>query len=210
MSKDSVSSVLYSESSNTLDQCQSDPFNVWHNRLGHPSNSVVKSVMTICNVPHANKMNSSFCTSCCLGKIHNLSFPSSENDCKTPLQIVHTDLWGPASTPSINGYRYYIHFIDDYSKFTWIYMLTNKSKAFQTFCNFKSQVELQLGQKLDLYNQIGEVNIELLQSFYKNMVFITEYLCPGAHQQNGTAERKHRHIVETGLTLLVQASMALQ
>lgn len=155
-------------------------------------------------------MNSSFCTSCCLGKIHNLPFPSSENDCKTPLQIVHTDLWGPASTPSIYGYRYYIHFIDDYSKFTWIYMLRNKSEAFQTFCNFKSQVELQLGYKIRSLQPYWGGEYRAFTKFLQEHGIHHRLSCLGPHQQNGTAERKHGHIVETGLILLAQASMPLQ
>lgn len=122
--------------------------NLWHNKLGHPGQSVVKTIMSECNVPHINKMDFSFCSACCLGKIHNLPYISSKDESFQPLQLTHTDLWGPSSVPSINGYKYYILFIDDFSKYTWIYMLKNKSEAFDVFCHFKTQVELQLGHKI--------------------------------------------------------------
>lgn len=65
-----------------------------------------------------------------------------------PLQLIHMDLWGPSPTPSLNGYRYYIHLIDECTKFTWIYMLRNRSEVFKTFCHFKTYVELQLDFKI--------------------------------------------------------------
>lgn len=94
-----------------------------------------------CNV-HNNKMESSFCSACSLVKLKKIPFPSSSDEYPTPLHLIHTDLWGPSPTPNSNGYRYYIHFIDDYTIFTWLYILRNKSEAFQTFGNFKTKVEL--------------------------------------------------------------------
>lgn len=87
-----------------------------------------------------NRMQFSFFSSCCLEKIHNLPFPSSINESSTPLQLTHTDLRGTSFVPSISGYKYYILFIDDYSKYTWIYVLRNKLEATEIFCNFKTQV----------------------------------------------------------------------
>ena len=54
----------------------------------------------------------------------------------------------PSLVPSLNGYQYHIHFVDAYFQLTQIYMLKQKSKAFQSFLTFKSQVELQLGYKI--------------------------------------------------------------
>lgn len=74
VNKASVSSLLYSDS---LEQChkdQTNTFKIWHNRLGHPSSSVVKSVMANCKVPNVNKMTQTFCTAFCIEKIHNLPF----------------------------------------------------------------------------------------------------------------------------------------
>lgn len=62
-----------------------------------------------------------------------------------PLQLVYSDLWGPSPVLSSSGYRYYIHFIDAYSRFTWLYLLRAKSEALQAFVNFKTLVEKQIG-----------------------------------------------------------------
>lgn len=84
-------------------QTSSNVFQLWHNRLGHPAQPVVKIVMLNCNVPIKNKMHPSFCSACCLGKIYNLSFSSSTNKYPTTLQLIHTDLWVPSSVPSSNS-----------------------------------------------------------------------------------------------------------
>lgn len=114
-------------------------FSLWHNRLGHPASSVVKDIISNCNVPNINKMESPFCSACCLGKIQKFPFPPSYMNILLLSSHSHR-LCGPSPTPSSNGYRYCIHFIDDHTKFTWLYC-ENKSEAFQTFCDFKTQAE---------------------------------------------------------------------
>lgn len=135
--------------SNVANAVVSNVFDLWHNRLGQPSSSIVKSVMQQCNVSGINKMGLSFCPSRCFGQIHKFSFPTlSLIEYTSPLQLVHTDRWGPAPYVSSIGYRYYISFIDTCTCYTWLYLLRNKSDAFKTFLNFKNQVELQLGYKI--------------------------------------------------------------
>lgn len=116
---------------------------------------------------------------------------------------------GPSPTPSSNGYRSYIHFLDDCTKFTWLYLLQNKSNAFATFCNFKAQVELQTEYKIKSLQSDWGVEYRSLTNYLQSHSIHHRIFCPGSHQQNGSAERKHKHIVEMGLTLLVKASMPL-
>ena len=181
---------------------------LWHDRLGHPSFKIVQTVMSLCKLSKFNKILPNFvCKACCLGKIHMLPFPTSISEYQEPLQLVYSDLWGPSPVQSSNGYKYYIYFVDAFSRYNWIYLLRNKSNSFQTFQNFKAQAKLQLGFK-----------IKCLQSDWRGeFCAFTDYLtingiihrisCPHTHQKNGVAERKHRHIIENGLTLLARASM---
>lgn len=108
----------------------------------------------------------------------------------------------------INGYRYYVHFIDNYSKFTWDYLLRSKSETFQMFLNFKSQAELQLGTKLQYFqfDQGGEYKVYFTDYFQANGIGHKNSF-PTTHEQNNIVERNHRYIVETGLTLLTHSSM---
>jgi histone deacetylase 1/2 len=83
-----------------------------------------------------------------MGKAHKLHSNSSQTVYKQPLELVFSDLWGPAPSTSSLGYHYYITFIDAYSRYTWIYLLKSKSEAITIFKQFKSMAELQLGHSL--------------------------------------------------------------
>lgn len=75
--------------------------------------------------------------------MHQFHFPLIEIKSKSPLELIHTDLWGPTPEYSLDGYKYYISFIDDFTRYSWISSLTFKSEAFDTFKRFKVLVEKQ-------------------------------------------------------------------
>ena len=118
-------------------------------------------------------------------------------------------MWGP-SPQSVGRYQYYVSFIDDFSKFTWIYLLRNRSEVFQVFLNFQQHVERLFNRKIITMQTDSGGEYQKLNSFFQKIGIVHHVSCPHAHQQNGSAERKHRHIVEVGLSLLVQASMPLK
>lgn len=64
-----------------------------------------------------------------------------------PLELVYSDVWGPTCT-SVGGYKYYVSFLDDFSKFTWVYFLKHKSDVEQTFLHFQQHVERLLNTKI--------------------------------------------------------------
>lgn len=112
----------------------------WHLKLGHPSERVLHQVLQLSKIkPNSNEKV--FCESCQLGKNHALPFKLSDSCASVPLQLVHTDVWGPPPLQSISGYRYYILFLDDHSRYSWVYPLKNKHEAFSAFIQFKTQVE---------------------------------------------------------------------
>lgn len=57
-------------------------------------------------------MTFNFCLACCVGKMHKFSSPLFDTQYSKPLLLVHTDLWDPSPSPSLNGYQYYIHFVE--------------------------------------------------------------------------------------------------
>ena len=80
--------------------------------------------------------------SCILGKHHREKFISGVSyRAKAPLELVHTDFCGPMQTPYLTGNVYFMTFIDDYSRKTWVYLLKQKSQAFYVFKSFKSMAE---------------------------------------------------------------------
>ena len=152
----------------------------------------------------------SLCEACQLGKVHRQSFPASETKTKGVLELIHTDLWGPSPTVSRNGYKYYISFVDDYTRYTWIYPLKLKSQAFEVFKLFKAQVENQFNTKIkELQSDLGG-EFRVFSDFLNQNGIKFRHSCPYTHHQNGLVERKHRHIIELALTLLAQASLPFQ
>ena len=76
-----------------------------------------------------------------LGKHNEEYFHDSHSRAHRKLELVHSYLCGPIPVPSTNGNKYMITFIDDYTRMCWVYLLKNKSDAFQTFKNFHAWIE---------------------------------------------------------------------
>jgi histone deacetylase 1/2 len=149
------------------------------------------------------------CDACQKGKSHQLPYHKSFNESSAPLELVFSDVWGP-TLESVGRKKYYVSFIDDFSKFVWIYLIKHKSEVFQKFHEFQSLVERQFNRKILAMQTDWGGEYEKLNSFF-NQVGISHHVsCSYAHQQNGSAERKHRHIVKVGLSLLAHASMPLK
>lgn len=101
-------------------------------------------------------------------------------------------------------------FIDDFSKFTWIYLIQYKSQVFEKFQEFQVMVERMFDRKILAMQTDWGGEYQSLNSFFRKIGIVHHVSCPHTHQQNGSAERKHRHIVEVGLSLLSHASMPLK
>ena len=77
-----------------------------------------------------------------------MSFPSGGKRVKHILELVHSDVFGSAKVPSLRKFVYYVSFIDDFSRNTWIYFLKKKSEVFDKFKEFKALVENQTENKI--------------------------------------------------------------
>jgi histone deacetylase 1/2 len=121
---------------------------LWHHQLGHPASPVVQRVLNLHNLPFAKESNNDgVCDACQKGKSQQLPYPQSSSASTDILDLVFSDVWGPVPN-SVGRNKYYVSFIDDYSKFTWIYLLRQKSEVFACFCDFQSLVERQFGHKI--------------------------------------------------------------
>ena len=218
-----ISHVHVSETKDPTDISQASPqnlvssskeslfFDIWHKRLGHPSSKIVTKVLSDCNIPfQMNKMPPFFCVSCQMGKSHKLPFRSSHTSYTSPLQLVESDLWGPSPVLSTIGFKFYITFVDVYSRYTWIYFLKRKSEAFESCLHFKTQAENQLNTTIKIFQSDWGGEFRSFSSFFNTHGIIHRLSCPHTSEQNGIVERKHRHIVELGLTLLAQSSLPLK
>ncbi|KAK2420319.1 putative mitochondrial protein [Trifolium repens] len=185
-------------------------YDLWHARLGHPHHDALKEILKMCNINVPLKSQSSFCSACCLGKSHRLHAPSSTTVYYTPFELVTCDLWGPAPIKSTTGFTYFLTCVDACSRFVWVYPLKLKSETLQQFIQFKTMVELQFNCTIKTVQTDGGGEFRPLTKYLTNLGIIHRLTCPHTHHQNGLVERKHRHIVETGLTLLSQANLPMK
>jgi hypothetical protein len=120
----------------------------WHEWLGYPSLIIVQRVLDQNKIVVSKESSSGvMCDACQSAKNHQLPFPKSSSVSKAPLELVFLDVWGPA--PSyVRKNNYYMSFIDDYSKFTWIFLLKNKYEVFDKFHISQQHIERLLNRKI--------------------------------------------------------------
>jgi hypothetical protein len=115
---------------------------LWHKRLAHIHYRALPIVgKMVTGLPEIQIQHKGVCKGCALGKNVKGSFPSSDNRSKEILDLIHSDVCGPMIVASLNGYLYYVLFIDDHSRKTWIYFLKNKDGVLAKFQEFKAQIE---------------------------------------------------------------------
>ena len=187
-----------------------DKTSLWHCRLDHPSpqrlvllQSLVPNVIT-CNI------NKSFgCSVCPLAKQKRFPFASFVSSSSSCFELVHADIWGPYSTPSLNGSKYILTLVDDYSKCTWVYLMKHKSKTsclIQFFYNliftqFKVLIKILISDNGPKF---------ALNSFYASKGIIHQLSCVKTLQQNSVVERKHQHLLIVARALRFQANLPLK
>ncbi|PNX94499.1 retrovirus-related Pol polyprotein from transposon TNT 1-94, partial [Trifolium pratense] len=182
----------------------------WHLRLGHAHSRAVQIVLNWCKVPYSNINKVDSCVFCCIGKSHRLYAPLSNTIYTQPFEVIHCDLWGPAPIASDYGYNYYITFVDTYTKYTWIYFLKQKSDALKAFTQFLTFVKNQFQASIKALQSDWGGEFRPFTSLLNTLGIQHRLTCPHTSHQNGTVERKHRQIVEMGLTLLSQAHLPLK
>jgi hypothetical protein len=102
----------------------------------------------VCGMPSISLSKNEICKGCMLGKNIQKSFRSSDNRAHGILDLVHSDVCGPMSSPSLSGCLYYAIFIDDYSRKCWIYFIKAKSDTFDKFKEYKSFIENKIGKNI--------------------------------------------------------------
>ena len=85
---------------------------------------------------------------CVFRKLHGSKFPKAVHRTKGTLDYIHSDCWGPSKVEYLGGRSYFVSFIDDYSRMTWIYLMKHKSEVFKHFKDWKTLMENQTGKKI--------------------------------------------------------------
>ena len=125
---------------------------LWHKRIGHINLRRLRAMQSkgvVIRTPDFEpKRVDRVCEACQLGKQHRLPFPKESSVSKGLLDVIHSDVWGPAQTLTIGGCRYYVTFIEDHSCYTRIFSMKKKSEVLSHFQKLKGQVEKEIGQHI--------------------------------------------------------------
>lgn len=149
------------------------------------------------------------CEACVKGKQQRLPFRHEGKRASQVLQLLHSDLCGPMETRSIGGSRYIFTIIDDHSRKVFVYFLEHKSQVMKTFESFKQLVENQTEAKIKiLRTDNGKEYINnKLKNFLQESGIRHQTIVAYTPEQNGTAERMNRTIVEKARSMLLDAGL---
>ena len=149
------------------------------------------------------------CEACQFGKQAKSAFPHDKHVSSNVLEVVHSDVWGPAKTTSMGGCTFYVTFIDDHTRKVWVYFMKEKSEVFTHFQNFKAMVEKQTGKYVQCLRSDGggEYFSNEFNNFLKKHGIQRQFSCRYTPQQNGVAERKNKHIAEVARALMAEKNM---
>ncbi|XP_023761615.1 uncharacterized protein LOC111910054 [Lactuca sativa] len=148
---------------------------------------------------------------CKLAKFSALPFNKSMSCSTAPFDIIHSNVWGPATVSTKGGSTYYVSFIDDYTRYTWVYLMKRRSDFFDIYSNFRALVKTQHSVVIKCFrcDLGGEYTSNDFTQLLASDGTIHQSSCTDTPQQNGVAERKHCHIVETACSLLLSAQECL-
>ncbi|CAN0824684.1 Retrovirus-related Pol polyprotein from transposon TNT 1-94 [Linum grandiflorum] len=179
----------------------------WHRRLAHPHESLLRRLVASFDLPVTSNKLESVCASCQLGKSHRLHLSSTHLPSSRPFELIYSDVWGPSPNFSLNGNRYFVLFVDDCTKYVWVYFLSHKSQVSDTFQRFHKMVVTQFSTTIRALQSDGGGEYKALAPYLTSQGIQHRISCPYTPEQNGAVERRNRIIVEKGLSLLAHSSL---
>ena len=145
------------------------------------------------------------CESCQVGKHSRTSFPRSvTRDASSSFALVH-NIWGPSRFKSTLGFQYFVTFIDDYSKCTWLFLMKHRSELFHIFQSFFNEIKTEFGVLIRVLR--SDNGCEYFSHYFKQFMashsILHQTSCDYTPHQNGVVERRNRHLIETTRTFLI-------
>nr|KAJ0201762.1 hypothetical protein LSAT_V11C600301900 [Lactuca sativa] len=172
----------------------------WHARLRHINYKRLKDMSKISLISAFDMQNNEKCKTCMLTKITRQPFKDVLRESKV-LDLIHSDLCDFHATPSLGNKKYVVTFIDDASRYCYIYLLHSKDEALDKFKIYKQQVELHKNELIKVLrtDRGGEYYDPV---YFESTGIIHQTTAPYTPQQNGVAEKKNRTLKEMGEAML--------
>jgi len=183
-----------------------NPLYLWHCRLGHINENRMNKLHKSGNLGSFDYESYDTCESCLLGKMTKTPFGGKGQHASGTLELIHSDVCGPMTTHARGGFSYFITFIDDYSKYGYLYLMKYKSEAFEKFKEFRNEVEKQLGKSIKTLrsDRGGEYLSQEFQGYLRDNGILSQWTPPYTPQHNGVSERRNRTLLD-----MVRSMMSL-
>ncbi|GJY34640.1 retrovirus-related pol polyprotein from transposon TNT 1-94 [Tanacetum coccineum] len=182
---------------------------LWHRRLNHLNFGTLNDLTRkdiVRGLPRLKFEKDHLCSACQLGKSRKANHkPKMINTITEVLHTLHMDLCGPLRVQSINGKKYILVIVDDYSTFTWVKFLRSKDETPIFVINLLKQLQVGLNKTVRFVrtdNGTEFVNKNLTY-FYERVGITYEKTVLRTPQQNGVVERRNRTLVEAAWTMLI-------
>ena len=198
-----------------LSKASSDISWLWHRRLSHLNFGYINKLIgkdLVRGLPLLKLDNDILCAACEQGKIAKSSHKSLiEHSVSQPLELIHIDLCGPSTAPSLSGKQYLLVIVDDYTKFTWVFFLRQKSDTTKELMDFITFIEVRVGKPVRRLRSDngGEFKNHTLNSFLVSKGIDHNFSAPYHPQQNGVVERKNRTLCEAARSMLIFADLPI-
>lgn len=183
---------------------------LWHQILGHMSKKGLEVLLKRDQLPGLQSANLEFCERCLYGKQKRVNFLKDGHNLKEkPLELVHSDVFGPVEVSSLGGAKFFVTFLDDYTRKVWIYLMANKSEVFSKFKVFKALFENQRSHKIKCLkiDNGGEFCSLEFDNFCADNGIRRVKVVPYTPQENGAVERLNRTIMEKVQCMLSNAGL---
>nr|GEX43776.1 retrovirus-related Pol polyprotein from transposon TNT 1-94 [Tanacetum cinerariifolium] len=181
---------------------------LWHRHLFHLNFDTINLLLKndiVVGLPKLKFVKDHLCSSCELGKAKRKFFHIKLTpSLKRPLQLLHMDLCGPMRVASINGKRYVLVIVDDYSRYTWTHFLRSKHESPEVLIDFLRRVQkgLQAQVRVVQTDKGTEFVNQNLHAYFAAEGILHQMSVARTPKQNGVVERQNRTLVEAARTML--------
>nr|CAN75475.1 hypothetical protein VITISV_006889 [Vitis vinifera] len=171
---------------------------LWHKRLGHISNQRIQRLVLEGILDPLDFLDFQVCIE-----------KKNANRCSDVLELIHTDICGPFPTPSWNEQQYFITFIDDYSRYGYLYLIHEKSQSLdnQLSKKIKAVRSYRRGEYYGRYDGFGEQRPGPFAKYLMECDIVPQYTMPGTPSQNGVAEKRNRTLKDMVRSMISHSTL---
>ncbi|KAK1679090.1 hypothetical protein QYE76_039938 [Lolium multiflorum] len=181
---------------------------LWHRRLGHVNMRNLKQLLKgehIVGLTGVTFEKDRVCSACVAGKQLKKKHPiKSIVTTSRPLELLHLDLFGPSHYDTLGGSKYGLVIVDDYSRYSWVFLLKSKDETHREFITFAKKAQRMYESEIKAIRTDNGTEFKnyTMQEFVDDEGIKHEFSAPYTPQQNGVVERKNRTIIEMARTML--------